>query len=129
MDNYETQEDEGLHGAEARPRQPVGRPRLAFRASSPERPEVPDFDLLRALNRGLVPQHYDTVRYGRALAGYVDDYLKEEVFDEGLTRNAPAFSRFFDALSCCHGELLNYSNVDNRRSSRSTSGSARSTLA
>ena len=46
-------------------------------------PEVPDFDLLRALNRGLVPQHYDTVRYGRALAGYVDDYLKEEVFDEG----------------------------------------------
>ena len=66
-------------------------------------PEVPGFDLLRALNRGLVPQHYDTVRYGRALAGYVDDYLKEEVFDEGLTRNAPAFSRFFDALSRLHG--------------------------
>ena len=74
-------------------------------------PEVPEFDLLRALNRGLVPQHYDTVRYGCALAGYVDDYLKEEVFDEGLTRNAPAFSRFFDALSFCHGELLNYSSV------------------
>ena len=41
----------------------------------------------------------------------MDDYLKEEVFDEGLTRNAPAFSRFFDALAFCHGELLNYSNV------------------
>ena len=26
-------------------------------------------------------------------------------------RNAPAFSRFFDALSFCHAELLNYSNV------------------
>ena len=26
-------------------------------------------------------------------------------------RNAPAFSRFFDALGFCHGELLNYSNV------------------
>ena len=73
--------------------------------------EIPDFDLLRALNRGLIPQHYDTKQYRRALAGYVDDYLKEEVFDEGLVRNTPAFSRFFDALSFSHGELLNFSNV------------------
>ena len=41
----------------------------------------------------------------------MDDYLKEEVFDEGLTRNVAAFARFFDALAFCHGELLNYSNV------------------
>ena len=74
-------------------------------------PEVPEFDLLHALNRGLIPQHYDAANPRRALAGYVDDYLKEEVFDEGLTRNVPAFSRFFDALSFCHGELLNHSNV------------------
>ena len=73
--------------------------------------EIPDFDLLRALNRGLIPQHYDTKQYRRALAGYVDDYLKEEVFDEGLVRNAPAFARFFDALSFSHGELVNFSNV------------------
>ena len=73
--------------------------------------EIPDFDLLRALNRGLIPQHYDTKQYRRALAGYVDDYLKEEVFDEGLVRNTPAFSRFFDALSFSHGELVNFSNV------------------
>ena len=74
-------------------------------------PEVPDFDLLRALNNGLIPEHYDSWHHRRALAGYVDDYLKEEVFDEGLTRNAPAFSRFFEALAFCHGELLNYSNI------------------
>ena len=73
--------------------------------------EIPDFDLLGALNRGLIPQHYDTKQHRRALAGYVDDYLKEEVFDEGLVRNAPAFSRFFDALSFSHGELLNFSNI------------------
>ena len=73
--------------------------------------EIPDFDLLRALNRGLIPQHYDSQQHRRALAGYVDDYLKEEVFDEGLVRNTPAFSRFFDALSFSHGELLNSSNV------------------
>lgn len=74
-------------------------------------PEIPEFDLLRALNHGLAPSHYDAADPRRALAGYVDDYLKEEVFDEGLTRNAAAFSRFFDALSFCHGELVNYSSV------------------
>ena len=74
-------------------------------------PEVPDFDLLRALDRGLVPQHYDAAHHRRALAGYVDDYLKEEIFDEGLTRNAAAFARFFDALGFCHGEVLNFSGV------------------
>ena len=74
-------------------------------------PEVPGFDLLRALDRGLVPQHYDAAHHRRALAGYVDDYLKEEVFDEGLTRNVAAFARFFDALAFCHGEVLNFSGV------------------
>ena len=73
--------------------------------------EIPNFDLLKAVNRGLVPEHYDSPHHRRALAGYVDDYLKEEVFDEGLTRNAPAFSRFFEALAFCHGELLNHSNI------------------
>lgn len=74
-------------------------------------PEVPALDLLRALNRGLVPQHYDSSRYRHAHAGYVDDYLKEEVFDEGLCRNTATFSRFFDALSFSHGELLNFSSI------------------
>lgn len=64
--------------------------------------EIPDFDLLKALNRGLVPAHYDATNHRRALAGYVDDYLKEEVFDEGLTRNVAAFARFFDALAFSH---------------------------
>ena len=74
-------------------------------------PEIPAFDLLKALNRGLIPAHYDAAQHRRALAGYVQDYLKEEVFDEGLTRNVAAFARFFDALAFCHGELVNYSNI------------------
>ena len=74
-------------------------------------PEIPELDLLRALNHGLVPQHYDAAQHRRALAGYVDDYLKEEVFAEGLTRNAAAFARFFDALGFSHGQVLNFSNI------------------
>jgi len=73
--------------------------------------EVPDFDLMRALNRGLVPVHYLAAEYRRSLDAYVRDYLKEEVFDEGLTRNVPAFSRFFDAMAYSHGELTNFANI------------------
>ena len=73
--------------------------------------EIPNFNLIRALNRGLVPQHYDSPRYPDILKSYVNDYLKEEVFDEGLTRNIAAFSRFFDELSYCHGEILNFSSI------------------
>ena len=73
--------------------------------------ELPDFDLLRALTCGLVPSHYDSAQHRWALDGYVNDYLKEEVFDEGLTRNAAAFSRFFDALGFSHGEILNFSSL------------------
>jgi predicted AAA+ superfamily ATPase len=49
--------------------------------------------------------------YKKALKAYTQDYLKEEVFDEGLTRSIPAFSRFFDAMGYSHGELTNYSNI------------------
>ena len=73
--------------------------------------EVPEFDLLRALNRGLLPDHYLGAEYRRSLDAYVRDYLKEEVFDEGLTRNIPAFSRFFDAMGYSHGELTNFANI------------------
>ena len=73
--------------------------------------ELPNLDLLRAFNRGLVPAHYDSPHHRRALAGYADDYLKEEVFDEGLTRNVAAFSRFFDALGFSHAEVLNFSSI------------------
>ena len=73
--------------------------------------ELDDLDLLRALNRGMIPAHYLQEEYNRSLQAYVRDYLKEEVFDEGLTRNIPAFSRFFDAMGFTHGELTNYTNV------------------
>jgi predicted AAA+ superfamily ATPase len=68
-------------------------------------------ELLRALNRGLIPAHYLATDHRRSLAAYVRDYLKEEVFDEGLTRNIAAFSRFFDAMAFSHGDLTNYANI------------------
>ncbi len=74
-------------------------------------PEVGDLNLLRTLNRGMIPAHYLEEDYHKSLQAYVRDYLKEEVFAEGLTRNIPAFSRFFDAMGYSHGELTNYANI------------------
>lgn len=74
-------------------------------------PEVKQFDLLRALNQGLIPSHYLQRQYQRSLRAYVQDYLKEEVFNEGLVRNVPAFSRFFEAMGYSHGGLINYANI------------------
>jgi predicted AAA+ superfamily ATPase len=73
--------------------------------------ELPRLELLQALNRGLVPSHYLEEGYERSLRAYVVDYLKEEVFAEGLTRNVAAFSRFFDAVGYSHGDLTNYANI------------------
>jgi predicted AAA+ superfamily ATPase len=73
--------------------------------------ELENLNLLRVLNRGMMPDHYLQESYKKALRAYTQDYLKEEVFDEGLTRNIPAFARFFDAMGYSHGELTNYSNI------------------
>ncbi len=73
--------------------------------------ELGDVEILRALNHGMIPDHYLREDYRKSLRGYVSDYLKEEVFDEGLTRNIPAFARFFDAVGYSHGQLTNFSNI------------------
>ena len=75
--------------------------------------EIENFNLLRGLNQGLIPSHYlqDREDAKMSLTAYVQDYMKEEVFAEGLTRNVPAFSRFFDAVGYTHGELTNYTNI------------------
>lgn len=75
--------------------------------------EIHDFRLLKALNQGLIPSHYlqTQEQAKKSLISYVQDYLKEEIFAEGLARNVPAFSRFFDAVRYTHGELTNYANI------------------
>ncbi|MCP4898166.1 MAG: ATP-binding protein [bacterium] len=73
--------------------------------------ELQEVNLIRALNNGLIPTHYLQDDARRSLKAYTNDYLKEEIFAEGLARNIPAFSRFFDAMGYSHGELTNYSNI------------------
>ncbi len=73
--------------------------------------ELPDFDLARALNFGLLPAHYLQENPATLLRSYVGNYLREEIINETATRNVPAFSRFLEALGYSHGELINYANI------------------
>lgn len=69
------------------------------------------FDLLKALNWGLLPSIYFSDAPVEDLKSYVGDYLKEEVAEEGLTRNIPAFSRFLEVAALGDGQIVNYTNV------------------
>ena len=73
--------------------------------------EISAFNLVQALTRGTLPSVYDNARFRRSLRAYVEDYLRQEIFAEALTRNEGAFVRFFDALRFCHGEMLNHSAI------------------
>lgn len=72
------------------------------------------FDLAKALRFGLLPSIYDPQKHvspEEYLQSYVQTYLKEEVMQEGLTRNLGAFSRFLETASFSQGQLLNISAV------------------
>ena len=73
--------------------------------------EIPDFDLLRALNTGLLPSHYLSSQSTRMLRAYVNDYLTEEIQAEGLVRNLPGFARFMELVGFTNGQMLNYANI------------------
>lgn len=73
--------------------------------------EIPEFSLDKALNAGLLPRHYQSIRPRRLIQAYVGDYLREEIAAEALTRNIPAFSRFLEVAALSNGELINYNTI------------------
>ncbi|MDO5342837.1 MAG: AAA family ATPase [Bacteroidia bacterium] len=73
--------------------------------------EIPDFDLDRALNNGMLPRHYLISDATRRLSGYVGNYLQTEIVEEALVRNLQSFTRFLDAAALTSGEMLVYNNV------------------
>jgi predicted AAA+ superfamily ATPase len=71
----------------------------------------PDFDLLRMLNHGALPRHYLSNAPRPLLRAYINDYLKEEIANEGVVRNLPAFANFLSSAVLSDTELLNYSAI------------------
>ena len=70
-----------------------------------------DFDLTRALTLGTLPEIWDEHLGKEYLESYVTTYLKEEIQQEGLSRNLGAFSRFLEAASFAQAAPLNVSKV------------------
>lgn len=73
-----------------------------------------EWDLRRALERGglpLVVTAPDARTASAVLESYVGTYLREEVQQEGLTRNLPGFARFLEAASFSQASPLNVSKV------------------
>ncbi len=70
-----------------------------------------DFDLARSLKYGHLPAACTTRSPKMFLKSYVKTYLQEEIQQEGLARNLPAFSRFLEAASFSQGAPLNLSAI------------------
>ena len=70
-----------------------------------------DFNLARALKYGQLPMACTSDNPDMFLQSYVRTYLQEEIQQEGLTRNLPAFSRFLEAASFSQGSPLNVSAI------------------
>lgn len=73
--------------------------------------EIPDFELLKALNNGLLPRHYLASTPRKLLSGYIGSYLRDEIISEARIRNITSFSRFLEAAAFSNGEIVNYTNI------------------
>ncbi len=73
--------------------------------------EIPGFDILKAINNGLLPRHYMIENPAKRLQAYVGDYLQQEISAEALVRNLSTFTRFLEIAAISSGEMINYQNV------------------
>lgn len=73
--------------------------------------EIPDFDLDRAVNNGMIPRHYLIQNATKRIRGYVGNYLQSEIMEEARVRNLAVFNRFLEAAALTSGKMLVFSNV------------------
>lgn len=73
--------------------------------------EIPDFDIDKAVNHGMLPSHYLAKNPSRLLSAYVDVYIREEIKEEALVRNLKAFQLFLETTAICDGEMINNNNI------------------
>lgn len=74
--------------------------------------ELANYKINDVLKYGTLPSVFQK---GKAieeyLYSYVENYLKEEIFQESLSRNLNQFSLFTQAAGQYHGQILNYENI------------------
>lgn len=70
-----------------------------------------EFNISHALQYGLLPKAVQAKDPKHYLETYVVTYLREEVLQEGLTRNLGDFTRFMEIASFSQGNILNLSAI------------------
>lgn len=70
-----------------------------------------NFNLEHAIKFGLLPDAVVEDEPKKYLQSYVQTYIKEEVLQEGLTRNIGSFNRFLETATYLQGSLLNISEI------------------
>ena len=70
--------------------------------------EINNFDLMKYLNFGGLPQVYTSSYPKKEIENYVNLYIKEEIQEEGLIRKLSSFLTFFESVGLMNGEVLNY---------------------
>jgi uncharacterized protein len=73
--------------------------------------EIPEFDLLKAINNGLLPRHYNSSNPKKMHKAYIGSYLKDEILNEARVRDIESFSRFLDAAAFSNGEMVVFTNI------------------
>jgi predicted AAA+ superfamily ATPase len=69
------------------------------------------FDIQQSLQFGHLPARFSEAEPLKYLKDYVQTYLREEVMQEGLTRNIAHFSRFLEVASFSQGETISVSDI------------------
>ena len=73
--------------------------------------EIPDFDILKAVQYGTLPRHYLISDPWKRLSAYIGVYLNEEIREEALSRQLRTFSRFMEMAAFTNGEIVVYKNI------------------
>lgn len=70
-----------------------------------------EFQLQKIINRGYLPSIYDSDAYAQLQKSYCADYLKEEIFAEGLVRKLQPFSRFLEIAAIGDTEVMSFETI------------------
>lgn len=73
--------------------------------------EIPDFDILKAINNGMIPRHYMTNNPWERFRAYVGVYLNEEIREEAISRKLSSFTRFLETAAFSNSEMVVYKNI------------------
>jgi predicted AAA+ superfamily ATPase len=70
--------------------------------------EITDFDLLKAVNNGMIPRHYAVNNPWERFRAYIGVYLNEEIREEAISRKLNSFSRFLEVAAFRNTEMVVY---------------------